>query len=48
MPGLRFSRQNATRLGCARMPSGVDVRFDVASVTVDRGEFVVEVIEGAF
>ncbi len=27
---------------------GVDVRFDVASVTIARGELVVEVIEGAF
>jgi putative endonuclease len=28
--------------------SGVDVRFDVASVTQERGRLVVEVIEGAF
>lgn len=28
--------------------SGVDIRFDVASVTIRRAEVVIEVIEGAF
>jgi putative endonuclease len=31
-----------------RSRGGVDVRFDVASVTVERGELAVAVIEGAF
>ena len=34
--------------GGSRPSGGVDVRFDVASVTVTRGELVIEVIEGAF
>lgn len=36
----------ASGVGAPR--AGVDVRFDVASVTVRRGELAVEVIEGVF
>jgi putative endonuclease len=37
-----------THSGAALGRSGVDIRFDVASVTVRRAEVVIEVIEGAF
>lgn len=40
--------RTGTASGVAPGRSGVDVRFDVASVTVRRAEVVVEVIEDAF
>jgi putative endonuclease len=38
----------ARRSGQIAGGTGVDVRFDVASVTVERGRLVVEVMDGAF
>jgi putative endonuclease len=34
--------------GRSSSPGGLDVRFDVASVTVDRGQLTIDVIESAF
>lgn len=48
----RLRRLGAEWLSEARaagdIPRGLDVRFDVASVTFERGRLSVEVVEGAF
>ncbi len=40
--------QAHTVSGVSPARAGVDVRFDVASVTLTSGELLIEVIEGAF